>query len=59
MKAYVLHEVNDLRYEDVPMPEVVKQTAQPTQPKIQVPLKPIPQAAEKPTAPAPSTTDSK
>ena len=46
-------------HKDVPMPEVVKQTAQPTQPKIQVPLKPIPQAAEKPTAPAPSTTDSK
>ena len=27
-------------HKDVPMPEVVKQTAQPAQPKIQVPLKP-------------------
>jgi hypothetical protein len=27
-------------HKDVPMPEVVKQTAQPAQPQIQVPLKP-------------------
>lgn len=46
-------------HKDVPMPEVVKQTAQPAQPKIQVPLKPITQAAETPKAPTPSTTDSK
>jgi lysophospholipase L1-like esterase len=44
---------------DVPMPEVVKQTAQPAQPKIQVPLKPIAQPAEKPTTPTPSATDAK
>jgi lysophospholipase L1-like esterase len=46
-------------HKDIPMPEVVKQTAQPAQPKIQVPLKPITQAAETPKAPTPSTTDSK
>ena len=46
-------------HKDVPMPEVVKQTAQPAQPKIQVPLKPIPQPAETPKTPTPSATDSK
>ena len=33
-------------HKDVPMPEVVKQTAQPAQPKIQVPLKPEAQDAK-------------
>ena len=46
-------------HKDVPMPEVVKQTAQPAQPKIQIPLKPQAQAAESPTTPTPSATDSK
>ena len=46
-------------HKDVPMPEVVKQTAQPAQPKIQVPLKPIPQPAETPKTLTPSATDSK
>jgi len=46
-------------HKDVPMPEVVKQTAQPAQPKIQIPLKPQAQAAETPTTPTPSATDSK
>jgi lysophospholipase L1-like esterase len=46
-------------HKDVPMPEVVKQTAQPAQPQIQVPLKPQAQAAESPTTPTPSATDSK
>ncbi len=46
-------------HKDVPMPEVVKQTAQPAQPKIQVPLKPIPQPAETPKTQTPSATDSK
>ena len=44
---------------NVPMPEVVKQTAQPTQPKIQVPLKPTTQATEKATTATPGATDSK
>ncbi|SHM43189.1 GDSL-type esterase/lipase family protein [Fibrobacter sp. UWB7] len=46
-------------HKDVPMPEVVKQTAQPAQPKIQIPLKPQAQAAESLTTPTPSATDSK
>ncbi len=46
-------------HKDVPMPEVVKQTAQPAQPKIQIPLKPQAQAAESPTTPTPNATDSK
>ncbi|WP_295054570.1 GDSL-type esterase/lipase family protein [uncultured Fibrobacter sp.] len=46
-------------HKDVPMPEVVKQTAQPAQPKIQIPLKPQAQAADSPTTPTPSATDSK
>ena len=33
-------------HKDIPMPEVVKQTAQPAQPKIQVPLKPEAQDAK-------------
>ena len=46
-------------HKDVPMPEVVKQTAQPAQPQIQIPLKPQAQAAEKPVTPTPNAPDKK
>ena len=46
-------------HKDVPMPEVVKQTAQPAQPQIQSPLKPQAQAAEKPVTPTPNAPDKK
>lgn len=46
-------------HKDVPMPEVVKQTAQPAQPQIQIPLKPQAQAAEKPVPPTPNAPDKK